>query len=119
MQVDNHVGGKWVPAAGGGSDAVINPATGAEIGRAASSDTADVDAAVEAAVEAFEVWSTTTPKARSEALNNLATRLEDDVDELARLESLNVGKPVAMIGEELALSFDNLRFFAAGARFLD
>jgi 1-pyrroline dehydrogenase len=112
----NYIGGQWVPAASGATDDVCNPATGEVIAQVASSDAADVDAAVSAASDAFGPWAAKTPRERSEALLALAKVIEDNIDELSELEMRNVGKPQAIIGIEMDLSMDNLRFFAGAAR---
>jgi 1-pyrroline dehydrogenase len=115
----NYIAGTWVPAADGATDAVIDPATGERIAEVASSGTREVDAAVAAASAAFDEWAALTPADRSRALLRIADRLEDHTDELAAMESRNVGKPIAAAVDELPLLVDNLRFFAAGARALD
>jgi 1-pyrroline dehydrogenase len=112
----NFIGGKSAPAASGKTDDVLNPATGEVIAKVASSDSVDVDAAVESAKSAFVEWSAKTPRERSEAMLALAQLIEDNVDELSEIEMRNVGKPKAIIGIEMDLSADNLRFFAGAAR---
>ncbi len=116
MGTDNFIGGKFSPAASGKTDEVINPATGEVIAKVASSDSIDVDAAVAAASDAFGEWSAKTPRERSEAMFALAKIIEDNVDELSEIEMRNVGKPKQIIGIEMDLSADNLRFFGGAAR---
>jgi 1-pyrroline dehydrogenase len=117
----NWIGGQWVDPAGSDPafDDVLDPATGQVIFRAASSTAADVDAAVASAAAAFESWSSTTPRQRSEALLRLAQAVEDHASELTELESANVGKPVSALPDEMDLTIDNFRFFAGGARALE
>jgi 1-pyrroline dehydrogenase len=115
----NYIGGSWRPARDGATDDVLDPATGQVIATVPSSSAGDVDDAVQAAKAGFATWSVMTPRARSEALHALCDAMDDDLDELCRLESLNVGKPVSIIGEEMDGLRDNLRFFAGGARFLE
>jgi 1-pyrroline dehydrogenase len=114
----NLIGGDWA-AAGGGTDAIVDPATGEQYDEVGSSTADDVDAAVRAAAAAFPGWSATTPAERSEALAKLADALDGDADNLAQIESRNVGKPMAAAPEEMPAGVDNLRFFAASARFLE
>jgi 1-pyrroline dehydrogenase len=116
---ENFIGGKWVPAQGGATDSIVDPATGEAYEEVPSSQADDVAAAVEAASAAFAGWSSATPGERSGALLELARRIEDDGDNLAATESRNVGKPIGAAGEEIEPTVDNLRFFAGGARFLE
>ena len=119
MARENYVGGAWVPARSGATDAVLAPATGETLEEVASSDAADVDAAVEAAADAFPAWAALTPRERSEKLHAVADAIDDDMEHLRELEVANVGKPVGMIEFEMDLTVDNWRFFAGGARFLE
>src|SRR6184192_2543367 len=118
-QQKNFVGGEWVDAAEGGTMEVLNPATGETIAEVPSGTQADVDRAVEAAKKALPEWLETTPGERAEALLKLADAIEDNAEELAELESLNVGKPLSYARDEMPVSADNLRFFAGAARLLE
>ena len=79
----------------------------------------DVDAAVAAAKAALPEWLDTTPGERAEALLALAHVLEDNAEELAGIESANVGKPLSYARDEIPVCVDNLRFFAGAARLLE
>src|SRR6266545_2138 len=100
MQIENFIDGAERPAADGGSEPIVNPATGEQIATAPLSGEADVDAAVQAAKRVFPEWSETTPGERALALLRIADALEEQADELARAESLNVGKPIEAMREE-------------------
>jgi len=113
------VGGERVGARGGAIREVHNPADGSTIGRVPECAAEDVDRAVAAAARAFAGWRLTTPAERSAALLALADLLDANSEELARLESANVGKPLGAAREENVVSADNLRFFAAAARTLE
>ncbi|MEP6954267.1 MAG: gamma-aminobutyraldehyde dehydrogenase [Solirubrobacteraceae bacterium] len=116
----NFIDGESVEAAEGGTDTVLNPATGEEIAQAPSSTRADVDRAVKAARTAFETWGNTTPGERALALIRIADALEANADEIAQLESANAGKPIsAFRDDEIPFMVDNLRFFAGAARNLE
>ena len=115
----NFVGGKWVDAGSGETMEVINPATGETIAEVPRCSAEDVDRAVEAANAALPEWLDATPKERSELLLKLADVLEENGEELAQLESLNVGKPLMASRDEMPFSADNLRFFAGAARQLE
>jgi 1-pyrroline dehydrogenase len=114
------VDGDWRRSGDGGTDEVLNPSTGEVIAEVQSGTEADVDRAVSAARRAFENgWSETTPAERSRMLLAFAERIESDGEELARLESLNVGKPRGVAAGDVEFSADNLRFFAGAARLLE
>ena len=115
----NFINGRFVDARSGATDEVLNPATGQVLCSVASSDAADVDDAVVAAEAAFETWSETTPRQRFEMITKLADAIEDDIENLKSLESMNVGKPRSIIDFEFDLTIDNFRFFAAAARFME
>ena len=112
----NFIGGRWQESRGGGTDPVLDPATGEVITEVASSNAADVDSAVAAAAEAFAGWAATAPGQRAAALQQLADRLEEHADDLVSIESRNVGKPIAAVPDEIGFLADNLRYFGAGAR---
>src|SRR5213080_2476376 len=118
-QQKNFVGGEWVDAVEGGTMEVVNPATGETIAEVPSGTQADVDRAVEAAKKALPEWLETTPGERAEALLKLADAIDEHTDELAELESQNVGKPLAYAKDELPVCSDNFRFFAGAARVLE
>jgi 1-pyrroline dehydrogenase len=120
IEVENFINGERRPAAEGASEPIVNPATGEQIATAPLSGEQDVDEAVRAARDAFSEWSETPPGERALALLRIADALEEQADELSRLESLNVGKPIeAMRDEEMPFLVDNLRFFAGAARCLE
>jgi 1-pyrroline dehydrogenase len=116
---ENFIGGRWTATVTGEADAVVDPATGESYDEVASSGVDDVGAAVVAASAAFPDWAATTPGDRSAALAKLADRIEEDAAHLAAVESRNVGKPIGAANEEIPQAVDNLRFFAASARFLE
>jgi len=111
------IGGEWVDSAGGETDKDINPATEETIAEVALGTREDVDRAVAAAQKAYEeVWFDTPPKERSAMMLKLADAMEEDADELARLESIDVGKPISVSKADIPFIIDNLRFFAGAAR---
>jgi len=96
---------------------VVDPATGAEIAQVAAASDQQVDAAVASANAAFETFSQTPPAERSALLLQIADVLEENQDELAELESLDVGKPwPSARDDEMPLTVDTFRFFAGAAR---
>jgi 1-pyrroline dehydrogenase len=114
----NFVGGEWIEPAEGGTMEVLNPATGDVIAEVSASTEEDVDRAVEAAERALPEWLETTPRERAERLFKLADLLEENGEDIARVESQNVGKPIAMARDEVPEMADNIRFFAGAARAL-
>jgi aldehyde dehydrogenase (NAD+) len=95
LVIDNAqlIGGEWVPAAGGETIEVINPATGDVLARIPRGAAADVDAGVRAAAEAFPAWRDTPPSARAMLLTRWAELIEEHESELDQLESQEVGRP--------------------------
>ena len=95
LLVDNAqlIGGEWVPAAGGATIDVIDPATGEVLAAVPRGDSADVDAAVRAAEAAFPAWRDTSATARGAAIFRWARLVEEHLSALDRLESQEVGRP--------------------------
>ena len=87
------IGGQWVPAAGGETIDVINPATGEVLLRVPRSGPADIDAAVRAAFEAFPGWRDTSPVARADLLRRWAALCREHVRDIEILEQMEVGHP--------------------------
>jgi aminobutyraldehyde dehydrogenase len=115
---ENYVDGEWVGAVDGGTMEVLNPATGETIAEVPRGTGADVDRAVGAAKKALPEWLETTPGERAEILLKLADLVDEHAEELAQVESTNVGKPLGVAREEPPVMSDNLRFFAGAARIL-
>lgn len=90
------IDGKYVDAASGKTFACINPATGEELTQVASCDAEDVDRAVKAARAAFDDgrWADMRPGKRKKILQNFAGLMKKHADELALLETLDMGKPI-------------------------
>jgi betaine-aldehyde dehydrogenase len=117
ITLKNLVDGKFVAPSDGKREDVINPATGQVIAKAPLSSKRDVDAAVKAAMTAFESWSVTTPADRATALIKLADSIEERAEEIADLEAADAGKPrSAFLEDEIPFMADNLRYFAGAAR---
>src|SRR6266700_6700457 len=113
------IGGELADAASGETMEVIAPATGETIAEVPRCGEEDVDRAVEAAQEALPEWLERTPKERSELLYELAEVMDEHAEELAQLESVNVGKPLMASRDEMPFAADNLRYFAGAARNLE
>ena len=113
------IDGERVAAAEGETEPVVNPATGETIGEVAKGSAEDVDRAVAAAERAFPSWAEVSPGQRALALLRLADLVEEHAEELAQLESLNVGKPISAAREEIPFASDHIRFFAGASRSLE
>jgi 1-pyrroline dehydrogenase len=113
------VGGEFVDSTSGETMEVLNPATGEVIAEVPRGSAEDVDRAVGAAKTAWGEWQAKTPKDRMELLLKLADVIDEHAEELARLESLNVGKPWWVAVDEPGAMSDCLRFFAGAARNLE
>ena len=115
-----HIGGQACDAASGACFDSVNPATGAVLLRVHEAGRGDVDAAVNAARAAQPAWAATPPAARGRILRRAAEILRERRDALARLETLDTGRPIAETPEaDIDSAADCLEFFggiAAGVR---
>jgi aldehyde dehydrogenase (NAD+) len=112
------IGGRWVNAVSGKTFETLNPATGEVICRVAEGDKADIDLAVKAARKAFESgpWARMSAADRGRLLLKLADAVESHMEELARLESLDNGKPfVDSMAADLPLTAKCYRYYAGWA----
>lgn len=96
---------------------ILNPKTGETVADLPEASHAQIDAAVDAAENAFRGWSMTTPGERSAYLLKIADAIERDADGFAALEALNCGKPInAVRNDEIPAIVDCWRFFAGAVR---
>jgi aldehyde dehydrogenase (NAD+) len=112
------IDGQWVDSASGKTFETLNPATGEVIAQVAEGDKEDVDRAVKAARKAFETgpWRKMDARERGKYLYKLADLMEQHIDELAALETLDNGKPIRdSRNADLPLSIDCLRYYAGWA----
>ncbi|MYV97791.1 aldehyde dehydrogenase family protein [Streptomyces sp. SID3343] len=108
------IGGKWVEAASGKQIDVVNPATGRTLGTIAQGDASDIDRAVAAARRAFEgEWSRWTPHQRRMLLLKIHDVVLDHFDELALIETLDMGAPLARTKGLAGWTSQVLQFFAS------
>ncbi|MCU0758390.1 MAG: aldehyde dehydrogenase family protein [Steroidobacteraceae bacterium] len=109
---------EWVDAASGRTFDTVNPATGVVLAQVAAGDATDVDRAVAAARRAFEssAWRDMIPAQRARLLWKMADLIEQNIDELAELETLDQGKPV-WVGRyaEIPGAIEQFRYFAGQA----
>jgi aldehyde dehydrogenase (NAD+) len=112
------IGGKWLDSVSGKTFPTVNPATGETICQVAEGDKADVDLAVKAARKAFESgpWPKMNASDRGRLMNRLADLIEQHIDELAALESLDNGKPLRDARTaDLPLTIKCYRYYAGWA----
>src|SRR4030088_3101644 len=114
---DNFIGGKWVPAVKGQTFDNISPIDGRVVCTVARSTAEDVELALDAAHAAREAWGRTSPAERSRALLRIADRIEQKLDLLALVETIDNGKPIRESkAADLPLAVDHFRYFAGCIR---
>lgn len=107
------IDGKWVSAAGGGVFPTYNPSTGEVLAHVAQGEAEDIDRAVSAARRAFEgPWSRFKPAERQAVMLKLAELVDVHYDELARIDSMNMGGPISRTVLGRARAVGLLRYFA-------
>ena len=104
--------GAWRDATGGRTLPVHNPATGQPIGRVAHAEIADLDAAVQAARQGFEVWRDTPPAERSRVMRGAAALLRERAADIAAVLTQEQGKPLAEASTEVKAAADIIDWFA-------
>ena len=111
------INNRWLPSESGKTFATVNPSTGEEICQVAEADAADVEKAVKAARAAFEgPWRKMRASERGRMLHRLADLIETNADELARLETLDNGKPLSIAkAVDVAKTVACYRYFAGWA----
>ncbi|MCI4663121.1 MAG: aldehyde dehydrogenase [Neomegalonema sp.] len=114
---DNFIGGEWREPASGAYFENVTPLTGETVGRIARSNAADVEAALDAAHAAFRSWGKTSQTERSNILNAIAQRMEENLELLATAETWDNGKPIReTTAADLPLAIDHFRYFAGVIR---
>src|SRR5271165_4384763 len=112
------IDGKFRDSVSGKTFATINPATEEVIAQVAEGEAADIDLAVKAARKAFDCgpWSKMDARDRGRLMFKLADLIEEHIDELASLETLDNGKPISESRNgDLPLVIDCLRYYAGWA----
>src|SRR5256712_644169 len=117
MEVRDHglyIAGKFVPASSNETVDILDPATNRSFARVASGSRDDVNAAVEAARVAFDSpdWRDLDPSKRGRLLWLLGQQVRDHFDELSRLESQNVGKPLREAKGDIAYVYKLFEYYA-------
>lgn len=115
MHTDLFINGKWEKGSKG-MRPVINPATGETLTEVSEGDKAAFERAIEAAKEAFPVWSSMELHERVKILHRAADLIEENADKLALIMTLEQGKPLAESKGEIQTNVDNLHWNAEEAR---
>ncbi|WP_304166321.1 aldehyde dehydrogenase family protein, partial [Lonsdalea britannica] len=114
---ENFIGGAWVPPSSGEYYVNLTPVTGKPLCEVASSNTHDVDLALDAAHEAKAGWAALSAAERAQILNRIADRMEQNIDLLANAETWDNGKPIRETrNADVPLGIDHFRYFAACIR---
>ena len=112
-KIKNYINGKLVESSSGNYIDNYNPASGKVYSLVPDSNEDDINAAVLAANTAFQSWSKTSKKYRSDLLMRLASKIEDYSEELVIAESRDNGKPEALARlVDIPRASENFRFFA-------
>lgn len=114
---DNYINGQWTPPVNGKYFDNISPIDGKVFTKAAHSSKEDLELAVDAATEAFKTWSKTSSTERSIILNKIAQVLEDNLEYVATVETIDNGKAVReTLAADIPLAIDHFRYFAGVIR---
>ncbi|HEY1101725.1 MAG TPA: aldehyde dehydrogenase [Myxococcota bacterium] len=113
----NFIGGEFRPSVEGKTFDNISPINGKALGSVQRSTGRDIDVALDAAHKAAPAWGKTSATTRANILNNIADRLEANLETFAILETLDNGKPIReTLNADLPLAVDHFRYFAAAIR---
>lgn len=116
VQLELFIDCEWVPAEAGETFDVYNPVNAQIMGTAAKAGRAETRRALEAAQRAFKIWGTSTPDERARALKNAAALLTGRADELARILTMEHGKPLGDARKEIKGAIDTFEYYAEEAR---
>ncbi len=114
-QARSHVAGQWYESAGTTAHPILNPATGDAIGHVELIDAAGLDAALASAARGFETWRRKSGYERAAVMKEAVAIIRSRKDEIARLMTLEQGKPLAEAAGEVATSADNMEWMAEEA----
>ena len=108
------IGGEWRPASDGTTYQSTNPANGEVLTQCAQATKEDVDAAVAAAWKAFTEWKKTTKEERAAILDKIADRVEENQEWLAKVETMDNGKPIReTMAIDVPYSIRHFRYYAS------
>jgi len=114
---DNYIGGKFVSPVDGEYIENISPVDGKPFTKVARSNEKDINKALDAAHAAAPEWNKASAANRAAVLNKIADIMEENLEYLARVETIENGKPIReTLNADLPLAVDHYRYFAAAAR---
>ena len=114
---NHYINGQWVAPSGGEYFDNISPIDGKVFTQAARGNAADIDLALDAAWGAFPAWSKSSVASRSNILLKIAQRIEDNLEYLATVETIDNGKAIRETrAADLPLTVDHFRYFAGVIR---
>ncbi|MES2393597.1 MAG: aldehyde dehydrogenase family protein [Acidobacteriota bacterium] len=114
---DNFIGGQWLAPIEGKYFSDYSPINGVKLAEIAKSTAADVETALDAAHAAKDAWGTTSPAGRAAVLNAIADRMQENLELLALVETIDNGKPIRETrAADVPLSIDHFRYFASCIR---
>lgn len=111
-----HIDGRWRPAEGNRTIPVLNPATEEVIGTVAHASKADLDEALAAAEKGFQTWKKVSAYERAKLMRKAADILRSRADEIARIMTMEQGKPLIEAKMETLAGADIIDWFAEEAR---
>lgn len=114
---ENFIGGQWVAPVKGQYFDNISPVNGKRVCQVARGSAEDIELALDAAHKAKAAWGRTSTTERANILNRIAQRIEDNLDMLALVETIDNGKPIReTTAADLPLAVDHFRYFAGCLR---
>jgi len=114
--VNLYIDGRWQPALAGGTIDILDPATEEVVATAAQAERADVEAAIAAAEKAYQSWRQVPAWDRSKLIRKAAQLLEERADKIARLLTIETGKPLGQAKAELTAAVELMDWYADEAR---
>ncbi|MFM5923846.1 MAG: NAD-dependent succinate-semialdehyde dehydrogenase [Novosphingobium sp.] len=106
------IDGERVSGGGRRTHTVVNPATGEPLGELPLADPADLDRALETAQRGFAIWRVTPPQQRAAVLQGAARLMHERIEEIARIATLEQGKPLAEARIEVMMNVGLFNFYA-------
>lgn len=114
---DNYIGGEWVAPTKGQYFDNPSPVTGKTVCQVARGTAEDIELALDAAHAAKDAWGKSSPAERANILNKIADRMEEKLDLLTMVETIDNGKPIReTTNADIPLAIDHFRYFAGCVR---